>query len=165
MLRAADDDRGAEREARLLDTLAPHLSIAIPTPRFVDPDAGVLAYELIAGRPLLGRSVAAGAARRLSRFLRELHAVEPATVEHLVDTDDADPNRWLEELAGPAGLAGLVHASRPRRTLQRVVAHRAGGSRLRNRHRSPRLRGERRTQLQMALPTRLTRPGRSRTLR
>lgn len=165
MLRAADDDRGAEREARLLDTLAPHLSIAIPTPRFVDPDAGVLAYELIVGRPLLGRSVAAGAARRLSRFLRELHAVEPATVEHLVDTDDADPNRWLEELAGPAGLAGLVHASRPRRTLQRVVAHRAGGSRLRNRHRSPRLRGERRTQLQMALPTRLTRPGRSRTLR
>jgi aminoglycoside phosphotransferase (APT) family kinase protein len=122
VLRVADD-RDAEREARLLDTLAPHLSIAIPTPRFADAKAGVLAYELIAGRPLLGRPAPAGAGRRLGRFLRELHAIEPATVEDLVQTEDADPNEWLKGLDGPSDLVDIVQASRPQRTRQRVVAH------------------------------------------
>ena len=122
VLRVADD-RDVEREARLLDSLAPHLSIAIPTPRFADAKAGVLAYELIAGRPLLGRRAPAGAGRRLGRFLRELHAVEPATVEDLVPTEDADPREWLEDLDGPSDLVDIVHASRPQRTRVRVVAH------------------------------------------
>ncbi len=122
MLRVADD-RDAEREARLLDTLAPQLSIAIPEPRFADAEAGVLAYELIAGRPLLGRLAPAGAGRRLGRFLRELHAVEPATVEGLIQTEDADPSEWLENLSGPSDLVDIVRASRPQRARQRVVAH------------------------------------------
>ncbi|MCA1699488.1 MAG: phosphotransferase [Actinobacteria bacterium] len=122
VLRVAHD-RDVEREARLLDTLAPHLSIAIPTPRFADAEAGVLAYELIAGRPLLGRLAPAGAGRRLGRFLRELHAIEPATVQDLIQTEDADPSVWLEDRDGPSDLVEIVHASRPQRTRQRVVAH------------------------------------------
>ena len=112
-----------EREARLLDTLGPHLSIAIPAPRFADPKTGVLAYELIAGRPLLGRRAPAAAGRRLGRFLRELHAVEPATVTDLIPTEDADPSEWLVDLSGPSDLVDIVHASRPQRARQRVVAH------------------------------------------
>ena len=122
VLRVADD-RDTEREARLLDTLAPHLSIAIPKPRFADANTGVLAYNLIPGRPLLGRPAPAGAGRRLGRFLRELHAVEPATVEDLIPIDDADPREWLEDLDGPSDLVDIVSASRPRRARQRVVAH------------------------------------------
>jgi aminoglycoside phosphotransferase (APT) family kinase protein len=122
VLRVADDG-DAEREARLLDALAPHLSIAIPTPRFADAKAGVLAYERIAGRPLLGRLVPAGAGRRLGCLLRELHAIEPATMENVIQTDDADPSEWLEDLEGPSDLVGVVRASRPQRTRQRVVAH------------------------------------------
>jgi aminoglycoside phosphotransferase (APT) family kinase protein len=125
VLRVGDgrDARDAGREARLLATLAPHLSIAIPTPRFADADAGVLAYELIAGRPLLGRLAPPGAGRRLGRFLRELHTVEPATVEDLIPTEDADPGAWLEDLDGPSDLVDIVHASPPQRARQRVVAH------------------------------------------
>ena len=122
VLRVADD-RDVEREARLLDTLAPHLSIAIPTPRFADAEAGVLAYELIAGRPLLGRLAPVDAGHRLGRFLRELHAIEPATVEDLIQTEDADPREWLKGLDGPSDLIEIVHASRPQRSRQRVVAH------------------------------------------
>lgn len=54
MLRAASD-RNVGREARLLDAVAPHDSIDSPSPRLTDEDAGVLAYERIPGRPLLGR--------------------------------------------------------------------------------------------------------------
>ena len=122
VLRVADD-RDIEREARLLDTLAPHLSIAIPAPRFADAGTGVLAYELIAGRPLLGRRAPAGAGRRLGRFLRELHAVDPATVEDLIPTEAADLSEWLEDLSGPSDLVDIVRASRPPRARQRVVAH------------------------------------------
>jgi aminoglycoside phosphotransferase (APT) family kinase protein len=122
VLRVADD-RDTEREARLLDTLAPHLSIAIPTPRFADAQAGVLAYELIAGRPLLGRLPPPDAGRRLGRFLRALHAVEPARVEDLVPTEDADPSDWLEDLDGPSDLLDIVRASRPQPARRRVVAH------------------------------------------
>jgi len=122
VLRVADE-RDVEREARLLDALAPHLSIAIPAPRFADATAGVLAYELIAGRPLLGRHAPVGAGRRLGRFLRELHVVEPATVEDLIQVEDADPSEWLEALDGPSDLVDIVHASRPPRARQRVVAH------------------------------------------
>jgi aminoglycoside phosphotransferase (APT) family kinase protein len=117
------DDGDAGREARLLAALAPHLSIAIPAPRFADAEAGVLAYERIAGRPLLGRLAPAGTGRRLGRFLRELHAIEPATVEDLIQPDDADPSEWLDDLEGPSDLVDIVRASRPQRTRQRVVAH------------------------------------------
>jgi aminoglycoside phosphotransferase (APT) family kinase protein len=122
VLRVADaGDVG--REARLLERLAPQLSLPIPTPRFADVDAGVLAYEKLPGRPLLGRSPPADAAHHLGRFLRELHAVDPATVDDLAPTEAADPTEWLEDLDGPADLLDVVQASRPEPVRQRVLAH------------------------------------------
>src|SRR4051794_8421133 len=43
------------REAALLRRVA-HLPIPVPRPRFADPLRGVLAYPLLPGRPLLGRT-------------------------------------------------------------------------------------------------------------
>lgn len=122
VLRVADSRR-VGREGRLLEAVAPRVSIPIPTPRFADEDAGVLGYERIPGRPLLGREPADGTAQRLGRFLRELHAVDPATVEDLVPTEDADPTEWLDDLDGPRELVRLVRETRPRPSRQRVVAH------------------------------------------
>jgi aminoglycoside phosphotransferase (APT) family kinase protein len=122
VLRVADGQRVGP-EARLLDAVAAQVSIPIPTPRFVDEGAGVLAHERIPGRPLLGRPAPAGASQRLGRFLRELHAIDPATVADLVPAEDADPGRWLEGLDGPGDLVHTLHATRPRLSPDRVVAH------------------------------------------
>jgi Phosphotransferase enzyme family len=83
----------------------------------------VLGYERIPGSPLLGRSPPAGAARRLGRFLRELHAIDPTTVADLVPTEDVDPGAWLAELDGPGDLVRVLHATRPQPSPHRVVAH------------------------------------------
>lgn len=122
VLRVAEGG-GVGREARLLEALGPHVSIPIPTPRFADEDAGVLGYVRIPGRPLLGREPPAGAARRLGRLLRELHSVDPATVEALIPTEDVDPSEWLEELDGPRDLVRVLRAARPQPARERVVAH------------------------------------------
>jgi aminoglycoside phosphotransferase (APT) family kinase protein len=105
------------------EIVAAHVSIPIPTPRFADQDAGVLAYELIRGRPLLGRPSPPGAAQQLGRFLRELHAIDPATVSDLVPTQEADPDIWLDDLDGPDDLVRIVRATRPQPSGHRVVAH------------------------------------------
>ncbi len=114
---------GVWREARLLETLAPRVSVPIPTPRFADSDADVMGYERIPGNPLLGRDPPAGTAQRLGRFLRELHAVEIESVQAIVATEAADPSQWLEDLDGPQDLVRLVHATRPAPSDRRVVAH------------------------------------------
>jgi aminoglycoside phosphotransferase (APT) family kinase protein len=117
------DGRGVGLEARLLEAVASHVSIPLPKPRFVDEDAGVLGYELIPGQPLLGRSPPAGAAQRLGRFLSDLHAIDPATVAGLIPTEHADPDAWLDGLDGPPDLVRILHATRPRSSRARVVAH------------------------------------------
>jgi aminoglycoside phosphotransferase (APT) family kinase protein len=89
VVRVGRDGR-AGREARLLEAVGARVSIPVPVPQFADEDRHVLAYARIAGRPLLGRSPPAGSARRLGRFLRELHAIDPATVADLIPTEDAD---------------------------------------------------------------------------
>jgi aminoglycoside phosphotransferase (APT) family kinase protein len=114
---------GVACEARLLEHLAPRLSIPIPTPRFADENAGVMGYRRIPGRPLLGRRAPSDAAARLGRFLRELHTVDIEPVTDFLATEDADPSAWLEELDGPRDLIRLVHARRPRQSRRRVVAH------------------------------------------
>ncbi len=111
------------REARLLKVVAERVSVPVPTPCFADEDAGVLAYPLISGRSLLGRSPSPGTAHRLGRFLRELHDIDPAAVDPLVPSEDANPSKWLEDLDGPPELLSLLHATVPLPTRQRVVAH------------------------------------------
>jgi aminoglycoside phosphotransferase (APT) family kinase protein len=110
-------------EARLLEAVAARVSIPIPRPRFADEDTDVLGYTRIPGQPLHGRSPLAGAPRRLGRFLRELHAIDPATVADLIPTDDADPGAWLADLDAPCDLVRLLHETRPRPSLHLVVAH------------------------------------------
>jgi aminoglycoside phosphotransferase (APT) family kinase protein len=122
VLRVADGG-SVGREARLLETVATHVSIPIPRPRFADDAAGVLGYERIPGQPMLGRAPPPRAAERLGRFLRELHGIDPEAVTDLIPTDDADPDTWLADLAGPQELIRTLHASRPRPSPERVVAH------------------------------------------
>jgi aminoglycoside phosphotransferase (APT) family kinase protein len=99
------------------------VSIPVPAPRFADEDAGVLGYRRLPGRPLFGRSPPAGSAQRLGRFLRDLHGIDPATVVNLIDTEEADPAAWLDELEGPRELVRILRASCPRLSARRVVGH------------------------------------------
>jgi aminoglycoside phosphotransferase (APT) family kinase protein len=110
-------------ERELLALVARHVSIPVPAPRFADPEHGVLAYPLLPGRPLLGRTAPPGAATRLGHFLRELHGIDPVEVGHLVPTEVADPDEWLAELDGPAPPLDVLRADRPGATTQLVLAH------------------------------------------
>jgi aminoglycoside phosphotransferase (APT) family kinase protein len=123
VLRVAEDGHDVVREARLLEAVAPRVSIPVPRARFADQDAGVLAYPLLPGRPLLGRSPDPGLARPLGRFLRELHATDTAAVARLVPVEEADPGEWLDDLDGPPDLLRLLHASVPAPARRRVLAH------------------------------------------
>jgi aminoglycoside phosphotransferase (APT) family kinase protein len=116
------------REARLLRFLAPRLPVPVPNPRFVDERAGVLAYPLVPGRPLLGRRPPPGAAAHLGRFLRALHDIDLAEVDDLLVTDPADPQEWLDDLQGPDHLVAVVRASVPPPTHRLTVAHADLGS-------------------------------------
>ncbi|MCZ2830664.1 phosphotransferase [Modestobacter sp. VKM Ac-2986] len=117
------EGRSVGREARLLRVLAPRVSIAVPAPRFVDEEAGVLAHPMLPGRSLLGRRPPAGAAPALGRFLRELHDTDLDDVADLVPTDAADPHEWLEDLVGPPDLLAVLRRSVPPPTRQRVLVH------------------------------------------
>ena len=110
-------------EAELLTLVARHVTVDIPAPRFADPENGVLAYPLLRGRPLLGRMAPPGAATRLGHFLRDLHAIDPVEVDHLVPTEIADPDLWLDELDGPAPLLDVLRADPPPPTRHLVLAH------------------------------------------
>jgi len=92
-------------------------------PRFADEDLSVLGYERIPGRPLLGQAPPPGLAPQLGRFLRDLHAIDAATVTDLIPTEDVNRSEWLADLEGPADLVRVLHATRPRPSPDRVVAH------------------------------------------
>lgn len=108
-------------EPDLLALVARHVPIPVPTPRFAE--LGVLAYPLLPGRPLLGRMAPPGAAARLGRFLRDLHSIDSIEVSHLVPTEIADPDEWLDELRGPATLLDQLRTDRPGPTQQLALAH------------------------------------------
>ncbi|MEV0156959.1 phosphotransferase [Micromonospora sp. NPDC050686] len=116
-------DHSVTREASLLEVVAPRVSTPVPRTCFVDDDAGVLAYPLLPGRPLLNRTPARGVARTLGLFLRELHDIDTAMVDQLVPVEDAGPSEWLEDLDGPADCLRLLRASVPRPARRRVLAH------------------------------------------
>jgi aminoglycoside phosphotransferase (APT) family kinase protein len=112
---------GVAREAALLRLVAAHLPIPVPRPRFADPARGVLAYPLLPGGPLLGRTPPAGAAAQLGRMLAELHAIDPTPVD--VPVEAADPQEWLADLAGPPELLRVLHADPPPTFTESVLAH------------------------------------------
>lgn len=123
VLRVAADGHDVVREARLLGVVARHVSVGVPRPLFADREAGVMAYPMIAGRPLLGRTAPDGLAQTMGRFLRELHAIDLGDVGGLVDDDPADPERWLEDLDGPPDLIEALRTSVPPPGRRRVLAH------------------------------------------
>lgn len=124
VVRVAGDGRGVRDEARLLALVAARVTVPVPQVRFVDEDAGVIAYPLLPGRPLLGRAAPHGLGRTLGRFLRELHGVDPAAVDGLVPVEEAEPAEWLEDLDGPARLLRIVRGSVPAPARgRRVLAH------------------------------------------
>jgi aminoglycoside phosphotransferase (APT) family kinase protein len=130
---------GAEaiREAALLRLIGEHLFLPVPRPRFADPLRGVLAYPLLPGRALLGRTPPTGAAAQLGRTLAQLHAIDPAGADvgglaepHAVDpapvdipVEAADPQEWLTDLTGPPELLRVLHADPPPVATERVLAH------------------------------------------
>ncbi|MDN5852698.1 MAG: phosphotransferase [Actinomycetia bacterium] len=122
VLRVADG-RTVGHEARLLQVVASRVSIAVPAPRFVDEEAGVLAYPVLPGRPLLGRTPGPGAALRLGRFQREQHDTHPAGVADVVPIEEADPRAWLDDLEGPSDLLAVLRYSVPPPARQRVLVH------------------------------------------
>lgn len=117
------DGGDVRRERDLLAVVGPRVSLAVPAPVFVDGRLGVMAYPMLPGRPLLGRELPAGSARRLGAFLTELHAIELPLVAHLVPADPADPGDWLEDLTGPPALLAEVRATVPPPGTRRVLAH------------------------------------------
>lgn len=123
VLRVAVDGHDVRREARLLEAVAPYVSLTVPSVRVVDEDAGVLGYPLLPGRSLLGRTAPASMAGPLGRFLRELHGIDTAIVGGLAEQDDADPGDWLEDLDGPGDLLRLLHGSVPAPARRRVLVH------------------------------------------
>lgn len=125
VVRVADPGARAEvtREAELLRVVAAHLSVPVPVPRFADPIHGVLGYQLLPGRPLLGRAAPEGAAARLGRVLRELHGIPRAEIGDCAPVDPAEPDEWLDDLRGPAPLLRILHATRLRAARELVLAH------------------------------------------
>jgi aminoglycoside phosphotransferase (APT) family kinase protein len=119
----AGDGRSVAREARLLQRVGARLPVPVPAPRFVDRENGVLAYPRLPGRPLLGRDPPAGSARLLGRFLRALHAIDPATMRGLLPTEDMAPSTWLGALEGPSDLVARLSESVPPPGRGLVVAH------------------------------------------
>jgi aminoglycoside phosphotransferase (APT) family kinase protein len=111
------------REAELLRLLTGRLPVAVPEPRIVDPELGVIAYRLLPGRSLLGRPPPGGAAQHLGHVLRALHAISAAKVDGIVPLDPADPQDWLDELTGPTALLRLLATTKPRPTTVLVPAH------------------------------------------
>ena len=75
--RYPDREPQLRREAALLPWLAPLLPLPVPVPEIVSEDPLTVRYAYLPGRPCPGTSPAHG--RAIGRFLRILHAVDPAT--------------------------------------------------------------------------------------
>jgi aminoglycoside phosphotransferase (APT) family kinase protein len=90
-------------EGNLLDIVAEVSPVPIPVPRFVDADAGCLAYEKLRGTSLLElpphdlRLHADDIAATLGEFLSALHDLPADRMSRLVEEDQPPPHEWLEE--------------------------------------------------------------------
>jgi aminoglycoside phosphotransferase (APT) family kinase protein len=92
------DPTGVDREARLLRQIAAVSPLPVPEPLFVDTARGCLGYRLLPGTALCDLPPAGTAVPgALGGFLAALHAIPPARVADLVDTDPDTPADWLTE--------------------------------------------------------------------
>jgi aminoglycoside phosphotransferase (APT) family kinase protein len=123
VVRVGTPGAAVTREAALLRLVARRIGLAVPEPRFADPVRGVLAYGLLPGRPLLGRTPPTGAAAQLGHMLAKLHAVDPGEVGDLAPVEPAEPADWLRDLDGPAALLRVVRAAPPPAATEQVLAH------------------------------------------
>lgn len=92
-----------EQESRLLTLVAGISPVPVPEPRFVDLEAGCIAYDLMPGVPLLSvppdraaphvESIAA----TMGGFLSALHEVPLEQAAVLVDPDEVPLSEWLRE--------------------------------------------------------------------
>ena len=123
---AADGDPArVEREAAVLDAVAPVTPVAVPRPVFVVPEEGCIAYERLPGVPLLDvpgavrGEHAAVVGTRLGGLLRALHDLPRERMGALAGTDDVPLEDWHSEAAE---LRDAVAAALPPDALRAVDA-------------------------------------------
>ena len=109
--RQPDDDDGFDpaesvrAEARLLESVAAIVPVAVPRPLFVAADEGCLAYSKVGGVPLLDvpeprrSAVALSLAPALGEVLTAMHAAPAGQMAELVDVDDESLGDWQREAA------------------------------------------------------------------
>lgn len=87
------------REAAILDVAGRYSTLAVPRVAFADPDAGILAYHVLPGQPLmdLPDANAEVVAAQLGTFLGSIHAIPLSEIDHIVERDDDSLADWLEE--------------------------------------------------------------------
>jgi aminoglycoside phosphotransferase (APT) family kinase protein len=90
------------READLLAVVAELSTLPVPEPIFADIEAGLLAYVMLPGLPLIDHPVGKPAllAPTLGRFLSRLHQAPLEKVEHLVERDAYPLLAWREDAKG-----------------------------------------------------------------
>lgn len=117
-----------ENEGRLLSMIAGVAPVAVPEPRFVDPDAGCLAYDKIPGTPLLALPPDAAAphaesiAAVLGELLAALHTIPLDRAALLVDPDELPLRAWLGEAATYQGIVGEHIPEAHRDAVRRFLA-------------------------------------------
>jgi aminoglycoside phosphotransferase (APT) family kinase protein len=99
------DALDVEREAELLRAVRAISPLPVPTPRFVDPELGCLAYTRLPGVPLLDMPVPHRSARRLAvaerlgELLSALHAAPLERMGELAGSDAPPLAEWRDEAA------------------------------------------------------------------
>jgi aminoglycoside phosphotransferase (APT) family kinase protein len=89
------------REGELLRIVAQASPLPVPSPRFVDANAGVLAYRALPGTPLFTHPAptAPRLAEVLGVFVDAIHRLPISAVAALVDRDTDPLDAWLAEAA------------------------------------------------------------------
>ena len=87
------------REAALLTAVGEVSPLPIPAPLFVDVDAGILAYPMLPGRPLMDGPIAAPErlAEPLGACLARLHAIPIETARGLVEMGAYPLTSWRDD--------------------------------------------------------------------
>lgn len=117
-----------EQEGELLDLVSAVSPLPVPVPRFVDLEAGCIAYDKLLGTPLLELAPVSvlrhtdRLAGALGEFLAALHELALDRMARLVDPDEVPLTEWLREAAAyHATLAEEVPPSR-RPAVRRFLA-------------------------------------------